>query len=96
MIIPPPFQPNFDFDGSFVVQIASFANVEAACSVWEDLRFEHPRLFGDAETIVRPHRTNSGRTLHRLRVGAFAKRRHALDWCAAYKDVGGECFVTRR
>ena len=96
VVIPPPYQPVFDYDGAFVVQIASFANVEAACSVWEDLRFEHPRLFGDAETIVRPHRTNSGRVLHRLRVGAFAKRRHATDWCLAYKDTGGECFVTRR
>lgn len=96
VVVPPPFQPVFDYDGSFVVQIASFANVEAACAVWEDLRLEYPRLFGDAETIVRPHRTNSGRMLHRLRVGAFAKRRHATDWCLAYRDTGGECFVTRR
>ncbi len=96
IVVPPPYQPVFDYDGPFVVQIASFANVEAACSVWEDLRFEHPRLFGDAETIVRPHRTSSGRTLHRLRVGAFATRRDAIDWCVAYKELGGDCFVTRR
>lgn len=94
--VPPPFHPEFDYAGAFVVQIASFANVEVACSVWDNLRVEHPRLFGDAETIVRPHRTGSGRILHRLRVGAFAKRRHAVDWCLAYREVGGECFVTRR
>lgn len=90
IVVPPPYQPVFDYDGPFVVQIASFANVEAACSVWEDLRFEHPRLFGDAETIVRPHRTSTGRILHRLRVGAFANRRDAVDWCVAYKELGGD------
>ena len=96
IIAPPPFHPKFDYDGSFVVQIASFANVEAACSVWDDLRYAHPRLFGDAETIVRRHRADSGRVFYRLRVGAFSKRRHAVDWCLAYREVGGECFVTRR
>ena len=96
IVVPPPYQPAFDYDGPFVVQIASFANVEAACSVWEDLRFEHPHLFDDAETIVRPHRTSTGRILHRLRVGAFATRRDAIDWCVAYKALGGDCFVTRR
>ena len=93
---PPPFEPRFDYDGRYVVQIASFRNVEAACAVWYDLRIDFPRLFGKAETIVRPHRTGSGALLHRLRVGAFSKRRYAVEWCQAYQDEGGECFVTRR
>ena len=88
--------PRFDYDGVYVVQIASFRNVEAACAVWDDLRIDYPRLFDKAETIVRPHRTGSGYVLHRLRVGAFAKRRYALDWCRAYQEEGGDCFVTRR
>lgn len=93
---PPPYMPVFDYDGRYVVQIASFRNVEVACAVWDDLRFDHPRLFGDAETIVRPHRTQTGTFVHRLRVGAFANRSAAKDWCQAYLKAGGECFVTRR
>ena len=96
IIAPPPFEPRFDYDGRYVVQIASFRNVEAACAVWDDLRIDFPRLFDNAETIVRPHRTGSGKLLHRLRVGAFAKRHYAVEWCQAYQDEGGECFVTRR
>ncbi|MEP1145174.1 MAG: SPOR domain-containing protein [Henriciella sp.] len=93
---PPPYMPVFDYDGRYVVQIASFRNVEVACAVWDDLRVHHPRLFGDAETIVRPHRTQTGTFVHRLRVGAFANRGAAKDWCQAYLEAGGECFVTRR
>lgn len=95
-VAPPPYEPDFDFKGRFVVQVASFKSVVSACAVWEELRAKYPNLFGRAETIVRPASTPLGQNVYRLRVGAFANRKKATAWCEAYKAEGGECFVTKR
>lgn len=91
-----PYEPHFDPSGDYLVQIASLENLDAACLVWAEVRTRFPELFGGAEQSTIAAELDGGKLMHRLRVGAFARRADAADFCAAYKAKDGDCFVTTR
>jgi Flp pilus assembly protein TadD len=77
-------------NGSFVVQLGSFANPANADRAWglASSRFG----LGDAQ----PHRatvTIGGRRFHRVAIGGFASRNEAARICGSIQARGGTCFV---
>jgi cytoskeletal protein RodZ len=89
------FKPAFSQGGKFVVQIAAPSTEAAALGEWEKRAKASPELFSAAERLVVQADVN-GRTVYRLRAGAFATGADADAFCAAYQAKGGACFKTTR
>jgi hypothetical protein len=90
------FVPVFAADGKYVVQIAAASTEAAANSEWNKRVKAAPELFsGAAEKIILQADVN-GRTVYRVRVGAFATAANADAFCSAIKAKGGACFRTAR
>jgi len=54
-----------------------------------------PEFFAAAERVVVQADVN-GKTVYRLRAGAFASKGDADAFCNAYKAKGGNCFPAAR
>lgn len=89
------FKPAFSPGGKYVVQIAAPSTEAAALSEWDKRAKALPELFSTAERVVIKADVN-GRTVYRLRAGAFATGADADAFCAAYQARGGACFKTTR
>lgn len=89
------FKPAFSKGGKYVVQIAAPSTEAAALSEWDKRAKASPELFSAAERLVVQADVN-GRTVYRLRAGAFATGADADAFCAAYQSKGGACFKTTR
>jgi cell division septation protein DedD len=92
---PPSFAPSFAPGGPYVVQLAALSSEAEAETEWAKRAKSAPDLFGSAEKIVVKAEVN-GKTVYRLRAGAFAKAADAESFCAAFKARGGVCFRTAR
>jgi hypothetical protein len=89
------FKPAFAAGGPYVVQLAALASEAEADTEWAKRAKSAPDLFGSAEKIVVKAEVN-GKTVYRLRAGAFANSADAESFCAAFKARGGVCFRATR
>ncbi len=89
------YSPAFKAGAKYVVQIAAPSTEAAALSEWDRRAKASPELFSAAEKLVVKADVN-GRTVYRLRAGAFATGADADAFCAAYQAKGGACFKTTR
>lgn len=92
----PDYIPVFVRDGKYVVQIAAASTEAGANAEWDKRVKASPELFsGAAEKIIVQADVN-GRTVYRVRVGAFGAAENAEGFCNAIKAKGGACFRTTR
>jgi SPOR domain len=88
--------PVFVRDGKYLVQIAAASTEAGADAEWAKRVKATPELFaGSAEKIIVQADVN-GRTVYRVRAGAFATAVDADAFCSAIKAKGGACFRTTR
>lgn len=87
--------PEFAFtsSGSYLVQIAAFRTQDAAEAAWRKASLSHPDLYRGAEKRIQRADLGAKGVFYRLRVGAFAQRTDASEFCAAVKASGGNCIV---
>jgi cell division septation protein DedD len=88
--------PVFTADGKYVVQIAAASTEAAANSEWNKRVKASPELFSSAAEKIIVQADVNGRTVYRVRVGAFATAANADAFCSAIKAKGGACFRTAR
>ncbi|MEN0077890.1 MAG: SPOR domain-containing protein [Pseudomonadota bacterium] len=89
--------PAFDFQygGAYMVQIAALRREERAEATWETLSQRYPDVFLGAEKRIQRADLGAQGVFYRLRVGAFADRSGAAEFCAALKSTGNDCIVVR-
>lgn len=94
---PSPARASFAFDasGEFLVQIAALRDPESADRAWTHLISRHPDLLQGAEKRVQRADLGSRGIFYRLRVGAFATRDNANEFCEALKTTGNDCIVVQ-
>ncbi|WP_370172625.1 MULTISPECIES: SPOR domain-containing protein [Hyphomonas] len=87
--------PEFAFSngGAFLVQLAAFRSQEAAESAWTELNRKKPELFGSATKHIQRADLGAKGVFYRLRVGSFADRADASEFCDAVKAAGDNCIV---
>jgi cell division septation protein DedD len=94
-IRPSQSRSTFDFSagGAFLVQIAAFRSEEAAEAAWRKASASRPDIYQGAEKHIQRADLGAKGVFYRLRVGAFAERSQALDFCTALKSAGENCIV---
>ena len=85
------FKPAFAPGGSWLVQVAAPSSEAGAMSEWDKRVKSLPEFFSAAERFIVQADVN-GKTVYRLRAGAFASKADADAFCTAYKAKGGNCF----
>jgi hypothetical protein len=88
---PDDFTPAFSPSGKFAVQIGAPDSQAGAEAEWAKAARKAPELFGSAERIIVQAEVN-GKTVYRLRAGAFATAADADSFCNAFKTKGGACY----
>lgn len=89
------YKPAFSAGGNWLVQIGAPQTQEAAEQEWNRRAASWPELFQGAERVIVRADVN-GRTVYRVRAGAFATQAEADAFCAAIKGRGGDCFRATR
>lgn len=79
-------------DGTFFVQLASFARRGAARSAWLSLKAEFAEVLGQHDYRVVSAELGKGE-VHRLRAGPFPGLAEAKTVCQRLKRASGDCFV---
>ena len=89
------FKPAFSAGGNWLVQVAAPSTEAGATAEWNKRLKAMPEFFAGAERVVVQADVN-GKTVYRLRAGAFASKADADAFCSAYKAKGGNCFPATR
>ena len=89
------FKPAFSAGGKWLVQVAAPSTEAGASAEWDKRVKALPEFFAAAERVVVQADVN-GKTVYRLRAGAFASKADADAFCSAYKAKGGNCFPATR
>ena len=89
------FKPAFASGGKWLVQVAAPSSEAGAIAEWDKRAKALPEFFSAAERFVVQADVN-GKTVYRLRAGAFASKADADAFCSAYKAKGGNCFPAAR
>jgi hypothetical protein len=89
------FKPAFSSGGAYLVQIGAASTQDGADAEWARRAKTSPDLFGAAEKVVVRADVN-GKTVYRVRAGAFATAADADSFCSAFKATGGDCFRTAK
>ncbi len=92
----PTYTPVFVKDGKYVVQIAAASSEAGANAEWDKRVRASPELFPAAAEKMIVQADVNGRTVYRVRVGAFGAAENAEGFCDAIKAKGGACFRTIR
>ncbi|MEQ8301705.1 MAG: SPOR domain-containing protein [Hyphomonas sp.] len=94
-MVPGQSVSEFDFStgGAFLVQIAAFRSEEAAEAAWRKASGARPDIYRGAEKHIQRADLGAKGVFYRLRVGAFAERSEATDFCTALKAAGENCIV---
>ena len=85
------FKPAFASGGNWLVQVAAPSSEAGAIAEWDKRAKALPEFFSAAERFIVQADVN-GKTVYRLRAGAFASKADADAFCSAYKAKGGNCF----
>lgn len=83
----------FNTSGDFLVQIAALRTQEAADAAWGGAVGANPGMFTGAEKRIQRADLGAKGVFYRLRVGAFAQRTEASEFCDALKARGETCIV---
>ncbi len=88
----------FDFaeTGLFLVQMAAFRESAAAETAWKRAVASDPDMFFGAQRDIQRADLGARGVFYRLRVGRFATRDAAGEFCAALKADGGDCIVVQQ
>lgn len=89
------FKPAFAAGGNWLVQVAAPSSEAGAIAEWDKRAKALPEFFSAAERFIVQADVN-GKTVYRLRAGAFASKADADAFCSAYKAKGGNCFPAAR
>lgn len=89
------FKPAFTPGGNWLVQVAAPSTEAGAIAEWDKRVKSLPEFFSAAERFIVQADVN-GKTVYRLRAGAFASKADADAFCSAYKAKGGNCFPAAR
>lgn len=89
--------PRFAFDsgGNYLVQISALRSEAAAERAWREATRKSPDLFEGSEKRIQRADLGSKGVFYRLRVGAFAERGAATDFCSALKTAKHQCIVVQ-
>lgn len=95
--LPPPAEPApqfaFTSDGMYLVQLAAFRSQDAAEAAWAQMTSSKPDLYRSARKRIQRADLGAKGVFYRLRVGSFAQRADASEFCDAVKAGGGNCIV---
>ena len=83
----------FNATGDYLVQVAALRTQAAADAAWGKMTSTHPGFFTGAEKRVQRADLGAKGVFYRLRIGAFAERPDASEFCDALKDRGETCIV---
>lgn len=83
----------FNSSGNYLVQIAALRSQEGADTAWTQTIADEPDMFRGAEKRVQRADLGAKGVFYRLRVGAFAERAQASEFCDALKARGKTCIV---
>lgn len=89
------YKPPFSAGGAHLVQVAAAGSEADAIAEWNRRARSWPELLQGAERVIVRADVN-GRTVYRVRAGAFATAADADGFCTAVKGRGGDCFRTAR
>ena len=87
--------PQFAFtsDGMYQVQLAAFRSQDAAETAWAKMNSTKPDLYRSAQKRIQRADLGAKGVFYRLRVGSFAERADASEFCDAVKAGGDNCIV---
>jgi cell division protein FtsN len=95
--LPAPAEPTPQFafasDGMYQVQLAAFRSQDAAETAWAKMNSTKPGLYRSAQKRIQRADLGSKGVFYRLRVGSFAERSDASEFCEAVKAGGDNCIV---
>lgn len=100
-IAPPPVEAlpesrfAFQSDGNYLVQVSALRSSEAAERAWTEATRKSPDLFVGAQKRIQRADLGSKGVFYRLRVGAFAQRTDAAEFCNALKSAKHQCIVVQ-
>lgn len=86
----------FTPDGAFLVQVGAMRSEEAALAAWETGITKYPAFFRGATRLIQRADLGAKGVYFRVRVGGFATRDKASEYCEALKAEGGNCIVVER
>ena len=95
--VPTPLA-RFDFsaDGQYLVQISALRSEDAAERAWQEATRKSPDLFLGADKRIQRADLGAKGVFYRLRVGAFAERAAASEFCSALKSAKHQCIVVQK
>jgi hypothetical protein len=79
--------------GAAVVQLAALKSQAAATTEWDRLVKKYPALLGGREPNI-VSAAHDGKSFWRLRVGGFADKKGAGEFCNKLKAVGAQCTLS--
>jgi len=85
----------FDRNGAYLVQVAALRDPNGAERAWLRLSSSYPGLFAGAEKRIQRADLGARGVFYRLRVGAFASRDAAAEFCDALKSAGKDCIIVQ-
>ncbi|MEO1311677.1 MAG: SPOR domain-containing protein [Pseudomonadota bacterium] len=81
--------------GSYVVQVASFAQRREADAQRQRFATRYDEILEGLAPFVQDFDLGEKGVWHRLRVGPFADKAAADEFCSALKARGGDCYAAR-
>jgi hypothetical protein len=75
------------------VQLSSQKSENEAQAAFKSLQAKFPNELGDRQPIIRRADLGSKGVFFRTMVGPFASAQEASQFCASYKQAGGQCMV---
>ncbi|MEP0316081.1 MAG: SPOR domain-containing protein [Hyphomonas sp.] len=95
--LPVPAEPGpqfaFTSDGVYQVQLAAFRSQDAAETAWAKMNSAKPDLYRNGQKRIQRADLGAKGVFYRLRVGSFAERADASEFCDAVKAGGDNCIV---
>jgi hypothetical protein len=79
--------------GTAYVQVSSQRSAELARAAYSDLQRRFPALLGGRAPDIRAVDLGERGTFYRARVGGFATREEAVQFCTRLRNAGGDCIV---
>jgi cell division septation protein DedD len=86
----------FSAGGSYQVQLSALRSEDAAKTAWGRIQNSAPDLFQGATLDIQRADLGAKGVFFRLRVGSFADRDAAKEFCAEVKATGKDCMVVAR
>ncbi|WP_319531757.1 SPOR domain-containing protein [uncultured Cohaesibacter sp.] len=83
-------------NGEYTVQVTSQRTPEQARASYASIQAQLPTVLGGYQPDIKEADLGDRGTYYRVRVGSFADRASATNFCSSIKAAGGDCLVARR